>query len=221
MLTASRGQRRERPGLNSGALVANWERRFGRLCEFAQSLDGGAHIALDRTIFLRIISLHPVPRDRGVSDQRLQTRGGERWPGNEVAAEMRCPARRSKPREARPPGRWSLGLCGVRKGRTPPKRGVQSFRRRASPLAVGKNCLPTGVGAEQTSNTARGTPLVWRTCGYSDFDRPRCREASRSAGPSGPLASRAPSVLSRAAAWTTASPAPQRIRAAERWLFDN
>src|ERR1039458_4631286 len=37
-------------------------------------------LPLDRIIFLRIISLHPVPRDRGVSDQRLQTRGGERWP---------------------------------------------------------------------------------------------------------------------------------------------
>ena len=29
------------------------------------------------------------PRYRGVSVQHLQTRGGERWPGNDVAAEMR------------------------------------------------------------------------------------------------------------------------------------
>ncbi len=53
----------------------------------------------------------------------------------------------------------------------------------------------TGDGAEQASNTARGTPWVWRTCGTNKrFDKPRCREASRPVGPFGPLASRAPSV---------------------------
>src|SRR3954451_8184896 len=40
----------------------------------------------------------------------------------------------------------------------------------------------------------------WRTCGFppkggKDFDKPRCREASRSVGPAGPKASRAPSVF--------------------------
>jgi len=38
------------------------------------------------------------PRYRGAFDQRLQTRGGERWPGHDLASEMRCGARRSKPR---------------------------------------------------------------------------------------------------------------------------
>src|SRR3954451_14724130 len=40
----------------------------------------------------------------------------------------------------------------------------------------------------------------WRTCGFppkggKDFDKPRCREASRSVGPAGPKASRAPSLF--------------------------
>src|SRR4029079_3043443 len=30
------------------------------------------------------------PRYRGAFDQRLQTRGGERWPGHDLASEMRC-----------------------------------------------------------------------------------------------------------------------------------
>src|SRR5512147_3123666 len=64
-----------------------------------------------------------------------------------------------------------------------------------------------GMLGSKPINTARGTPWVWRTCGtlcrsleperkvrHKDFDKPRCREASRPAGPIGPLASRAPSV---------------------------
>ena len=94
----------------------------------------------------------------------------------------------------------------------------------------GVNSPTTGHSAEQASNTARGTPsdLVdlrntlrsAQARRRADFDKPRCREASRPAGPSGPLASRAPSVLSRAAAGDIRRrPAPQRIGAAERWLF--
>jgi hypothetical protein len=48
---------------------------------------------LTRTIIQpqsRTISLRIPPRYRGVSDQHLQTRGGERWPGNDLASEMRC-----------------------------------------------------------------------------------------------------------------------------------
>ena len=54
----------------------------------------------------------------------------------------------------------------------------------------------------------------------TDFDKPRCREASRPAGPSDPSASRAPSVLFGAAEreWKPAYPAPPRIGAAERCL---
>jgi hypothetical protein len=67
----------------------------------------------------------------------------------------------------------------------------------------------------------------WRTCGNSDFDTPRCREASRPAGPLRPLASRAPSVLFGRAVEcrmpdkpgvreTMAYPAPQRTGAMAR-----
>ncbi len=48
---------------------------------------------------------------------------------------------------------------------------------------MGKNGLPTGVVAEQASNTARGTPGNRRTGGSIDFGKPRCREAPGSAGP--------------------------------------
>src|SRR6185437_8193611 len=58
---------------------------------------------------------------------------------------------------------------------------------------------PPGALRNRPTNTARGTPWVWRTCGFTDFGKPRCREVSRSAGPSGPLASRAPSAFSESA----------------------
>jgi len=46
--------------------------------------------AVHLTIFLRYVFLGASrPRYRGVSDQRLQTRGGKRWPGS-CASEMRC-----------------------------------------------------------------------------------------------------------------------------------
>ena len=43
---------------------------------------------LDFNPILTIILFIP-PRYRGVSDQRLQTRGGERWPGCSAVSEMR------------------------------------------------------------------------------------------------------------------------------------
>jgi hypothetical protein len=55
-----------------------------------------------------------------------------------------------------------------------------------------------------------------RKARHKDFDKPRCREASRPAGPIGPLASRAPSVWGLAAREQRrrACPGPrQRIRA--------
>src|SRR5665647_796376 len=83
---------------------------------------------------------------------------------------------------------------------------------------------PPGAMRSKPINTARGTPGKRRTCGsLPDFDRPRCREASRSAGPSifvcahcvnlsapGTLAFRAPSALisGRGGSETTAYPGP-------------
>jgi len=98
-------------------------------------------------------------------------RGGERWPGMTFCWRCGETARRSKPRTIRPPGR-----------RSP---------------AVGSEHLSARRGRRgaNLTNTARGTPRDRRTCGYSDFDRPRCREASRSAGPLDPTASRAPSFF--------------------------
>ena len=52
-----------------------------------------------------------------------------------------------------------------------------------------------GARGANLTNTARGTPLDLADLRhYQDFDKPRCREASRPVGPSGPQASRAPSV---------------------------
>src|SRR5207237_10851720 len=55
-----------------------------------------------------------------------------------------------------------------------------------------------------------------------DFDKPRCREASRPVGPSGPRRPARPRFFSgRAANKTAGGPgACSKVRAAERWLFD-
>ena len=51
-----------------------------------------------------------------------------------------------------------------------------------------------GERGANLTNTARGTPLDLADLRhYQDFDKPRCCEASRPVGPSGPQASRAPS----------------------------
>ena len=79
-------------------------------------------------------------------------------------------------------------------------------KRGVAPTGITRlKCDHRGRCGASRLNTARGTPWVWRTCGtlcrsleperkarHKDFDKPRCREASRPAGPIGPLASRAP-----------------------------
>jgi hypothetical protein len=90
----------------------------------------------------------------------------------------------------------------------------------------GVNSPTTGTLRGASLQTSRAGRLgIWRTCGNTlrsaqarrraDFDKPRYREVSRPVGPSGPLASRAPSVLSRATEMRIrAYPAlAQRIRA--------
>src|SRR5690349_9917975 len=96
-----------------------------------------------------------------------------------------------------------------------PRRGAERVLMAGTAGGLSETCGPSGlafstVGSSSNArkrdyrgplrskpkNTARGTPWVWRTCGITDFDKPRCREASRSAGPVGPLASRAPSAFS-------------------------
>ena len=125
------------------------------------------------------------------------------------ASEMRriLPTRRSKPRLAsrravphaetpltvgRPAGgqkhRW-LSSQGLNGGES---RGLETGRR-------DERFDHRGWRGANLTNTARGTPWVWRTCGVprrtpdliggkagttKDFDKPRCREASRPVGPS-------------------------------------
>ena len=133
------------------------------------------------------------------------------------ALEMRrrIPRRRSKPRRVRravrtpgppdgPVGRSACLSAHARpSGRGPPveRRGVCNGRSE-------RTGLPPRPARSKPINTARGTPLVWWTCVSSSFDKPRCREASRRVGPSGPLAFRAPSDFEGGQSWKTAYPGP-------------
>jgi hypothetical protein len=81
-----------------------------------------------------------------------------------------------------------------------PQRWIGSLPIRKERQGRLKRSVHRGRDGANLTNTARGTPWKRRTCGFTDFDRPRCCEALRSAGPSGPLAFRAPSVLFEAAA---------------------
>ena len=69
-----------------------------------------------------------------------------------------------------------------------------------------------GERGANLTNTARGTPLDLADLRHDqDFDKPRCCEASRPVGPSGPQASRAPSAFFEAGGSNfqkTADPAP-------------
>ena len=141
------------------------------------------------------LSSRPVTEGRLI--KRLQTRGGMRWPGGSVGDAARSfSSRRFKPRfvpaclphVAGPHrrGPW----CRSTASHSPlgPQRWIGLQKR----PEMGS---PPGAVRSRPRNTVRGTPWLWRTCGYPDFSMPRCREASRSVGPSGPNASRAPSVL--------------------------
>ena len=83
-------------------------------------------------------------------------------------------------------------------------------------IAGEKGCLKwksTGGATEQTYKHRARDALGLADLRLFGFDKPRCREASRPVGPFGPLASRAPSVFSRAAEIkTTACPAPLKNR---------
>src|SRR6185437_7921588 len=93
-----------------------------------------------------------------------------------------------------------MGAAPVRGGR-PQVPGSQTVECCGPVMGLNAtNGRPPGADAEQTSNIARGTPWKRRTCGYSDFDRPRCREVSGSVGPSGPWRPARPRFFSRAAA---------------------
>ena len=79
-----------------------------------------------------------------MSDQRLQTRGGERWPGARRASEMRRSPRRSKPQRPGPLGRGSLGPTD---GGQPARSEVPAYRLG---LKRWKGGPPTGRGLPET-----------------------------------------------------------------------
>jgi hypothetical protein len=135
--------------------------------------------------------------------------------GRGMTLHRRCGARarRSKPQPSRRTGRAPPGpvmaeagnRSQVRRpqpGPTAVDRHTFQFERRGGLPETGS---PPGAMRSKPINTARGTPWVLadlrntlrnaQARRRADFDTPRCREASRPAGPLGPLASRAPSVL--------------------------
>ena len=86
-----------------------------------------------------------------------------------IGGEARCSPNGHNATEMRPPG-------------TMRSKPIKHRARDAQGLADLRPALPF----RSNQSERRGT---------QDFDKPRCREASRPAGPFGPLASRAPSVL--------------------------
>ena len=109
-----------------------------------------------------------------------------RWPGGSVGDAARSsPSRRFKPRfvpaclphVAGPHrrGPW----CRSTASHSPlgPQRWIGLQKR----PEMGS---PPGAVRSRPRNTVRGTPWLWRTCGYPDFSMPRRCEASRSVGPS-------------------------------------
>ena len=127
---------------------------------------------------------HNAPRPVHPRTLREASLSGTGWRWPRTGATRTPKARRSKPRDARAPGRWPLGWRRVALSCT----GKCSSNWRPGfpfqPAAVGKNCLPTGDLAEQTYQTSRaGRRDTGGLAVLPDFDKPRCREASRSVGP--------------------------------------
>jgi len=167
--------------------------------------------------------LYPVPRDRGVSDQRLQTRGGERWPGNSFVSEMRhevpavqAASSRRANRASRGPRDGGAGnrsqVCRTRPVPTAVDRRPANSRGKAGRL---KREVHRGRDGANLTNTARGTPWKLRTCGTIGLRQASMSRGVEVRGSSRTLASRAPSVLVESGGQhrNTAYPEPQRIRA--------
>ena len=123
---------------------------------------GQWNVALDYLCKVYIPMTIP-PRYRGAFDQRLQTRAGSG--GRDMTLHRRCDARarRSKPRlsqRARPARRGPV-MAGrpCSRHRSAASSALAWLRwdvtQRFRPHVAGTT---TGEGAEQTSNTARGTP---------------------------------------------------------------
>jgi hypothetical protein len=136
------------------------------------------------------ICSHPVLVTEGCL-QHLKTWGGERWPRNDCASEMRRadPAVEAAAVPARQP-RATGPRDGGAGGRS------QACRFRSEPTAVDRRSqskgIPEKVGPPRRCVIDLQTPHVgrigtWRTCGNTGLDKPRYREVSRPAGPFGVL----------------------------------
>jgi hypothetical protein len=126
-----------------------------------------------------------------MSDQHLLTGGGERWPGNDCAAGD----------AARRPGGSSRARPGP-----PTAAGRERWSKRPTIREGEDGCLKwksTGGGAKQTSKHRARDARVRRTCGYSDFGKPRCREAP---GPVGPSTLSLRTLRKLECAWTRSVP---------------
>jgi hypothetical protein len=153
------------------------------------------------------------PRYRGAFDQRLQTRGGERWPGHDLASEMRCkgPAVQAALVPACPPGTpracdgrqavlpsqerclKCLGLVTVGcHAEVSPSRGRNDYRG-----GRGANLKHRARDALGLADLRHALPIArTRVKGEAHRTSTSLDVARRRgpAGPFGPLASRAPSV---------------------------
>jgi hypothetical protein len=88
--------------------------------------------------------------------------------------------------KARLPGRRSLGQCGVREGCSSQKgSSVPPAAEEAQQRWVKIVCPPGSAWCKPQTPRA-GRHGNGGLAALSDFDKPRCREASRSAGPPGP-----------------------------------
>ncbi len=146
-----------------------------------------------RIIFLpyyRTISLSSRPRYRGVSDQRLQIRGGRRWPVGGAGDAAPIPRRRSKPplpARERPRGAARARPVNWSRGSPTRPRPIAVDRRPSNSRGeAGRLKLVSHRGRRGANlKTPRAGRLgLGGLAALSDFDKPRCREASRPAGPS-------------------------------------
>ena len=139
---------------------------------------------------------------RGVSDQRLQTRGGERWPDDGSVGDAALP----------PGGPSRIVLARNAAGQSAPLTAAVRHGQKCADGRLGKSggevadpegglpetVSPPGAMRNKPTNTARGTP--WDLADLRHLKDSTCLDVARRRGPwvlARPLASRAPSVLFR------------------------
>ena len=129
---------------------------------------------------------------RLISTPDAEAGSGGRWGALEMRRYLSPPAVQAA--KARPPGRRPRESGGGVRSPAPKARVRRPFPGFPALLKRWvQTVCPPGYSRSKPINIARGTPKVRRTCGsIPDFGKPRCREASRSAGPFGPRGSARP-----------------------------